>query len=116
MYNIAYVWNLKNSEANEIIYKTEIDPVKLKLRKSYSEFISRRAGLWPASDLPGHCQDSVTACKHSRSGSTLDKKESGPYNFLNPWGSGQDPFPLRALAQGLRNFVTYKVKQTALQM
>ena len=45
MYNIAYVWNLKNSEANEIIYKTEIDPVKLKLRKSYSEFISRRAGL-----------------------------------------------------------------------
>ena len=47
---------------------------KLKWRKFCSGYRSRRAGLWPASDLPGHCPDSVPACQHSKSGSTLDKK------------------------------------------
>ena len=33
-----------------------------------------------ASDLPGHCLDSTPAFKHSKSGSTLDKKGNGPWN------------------------------------
>ena len=37
-------------------------------------------GLSPASGLPGHCLDSVPTGKHSKSGSTLDKKGSGSWN------------------------------------
>ena len=64
---------------------------KLKWRKSCSGFRSRRAGLWPASDLPGHCLDSVPAHKHSNSGDA-DEKGSGSWNFWAlrvwppPWG------------------------------
>ena len=47
----------------------------LKWRKSCSGF-RRRPGLRPSSDLPGHCPDFMPACKHSKSGSTLDKKGS----------------------------------------
>ena len=31
-----------------------------------------------ASDVPGHCLDSVSAHKHSKSGGTLDKKGVSP--------------------------------------
>ena len=50
---------------------------KLKWRKSCSGFRSRRAGLRPAFDMPGHCPDSMRTWKHSKSGSTLYKKGSG---------------------------------------
>ena len=45
--------------------------------------------LVQASDLLGHCPDSVPACKHRKSGSTSCKKGSGSWNLLSPWGSGQ---------------------------
>ena len=64
---------------------------KLKWRKSCSDFRSRGAGLWPASDLPRHCWDSVPSCKHSKPDSTLDKKGSESWNLLSFWGSGQPP-------------------------
>ena len=44
--------------------------------------------LVQASDLLGHCPDSVPACKH-KSGSTSCKKGSGSGNLLSPWGPGQ---------------------------
>ena len=37
-------------------------------------------GLSPASDLPGHCLDSVPACKHSQPDGTLDQRGSGSWN------------------------------------
>ena len=49
-----------------------------------------------ASDLPGHCLDSMPARNHSKSGSTLDKK--APEGLINPQGSSPK---------------THKVKQTA---
>ena len=64
---------------------------KLKWRKSCSGFRSRRAGLWPASDLPGHCLNSVPACKYSKSGSTLDKNGSVSWNFWGPGGLASPP-------------------------
>ena len=63
----------------------------LKWRKSCSDFRSRGIGLWPASDLPRHCWDSVPSCKHSKPESTLDKKGSESWNLLSFWGSGQPP-------------------------
>ena len=40
-----------------------------------------------ASDLPGHCPDSMPARKHSYSGSTLDEKGSRTWNLepLEVW-------------------------------
>ena len=55
---------------------------------------SRRADLWPASDLLGHCQDSVPACKHSKSSDTLDKERSESCNSWDP----------RAKPQGLKSY------------
>ena len=48
--------------------------VKLKWRKSCPGFRSKRTGLWLAFNLPGHCPDTIPVCKHSKSGSTLEKE------------------------------------------
>ena len=60
-------------------YKKRSDLLrKLKWKKSCSGFRSRRvSGLWPVSDLPEHCPDSVPAHKHSKSCGALVKKGSG---------------------------------------
>lgn len=54
---------------------------KLKCRRFYSGFRSRRTGLSTASDLSGHCQDCIPACKHGNSSGILDKKGSGSWNL-----------------------------------
>ena len=48
-------------------------------------------GLSPASDLPGHCLDSVPACKHSQPDGTLDQKGSGSWNSWAPGGLANPP-------------------------
>ena len=63
---------------------------ELKWRESCSGFRSRRAGLWPASDLPGHCLNSGPACK-DRSAGTLDKKGSVSWNSGGPGGLASPP-------------------------
>ena len=69
-------------------------------------------GLPPASDLPGHCLDSVPACKHSKSGSILDKKGSGSWNSWAPGGLASPPGSKKSYdSQGKTNsIVKIKVK------
>ena len=79
------------SEQNISFYCVQVITEIKMWRKSCSGFRSRRAGLWPASDLPGvpgHCLDSMLdfAGKHSKSSSTWDKKGSGSWNSWAPEG------------------------------
>ena len=84
---------------------------ELKWRESCSGFRSRRAGLWPASDLPGHCLNSGPACKYSRSGGTLDKKGSASWNFGGPGSLASPPGSKKSCdSQGETNSIV-KVKE-----
>ena len=70
-------------------------------------------GLWPASDLPGHCPDSMPACKHSKSGSTLDNKGSRSWTIepLEVWPTPQC-LTKSYVSQGEKNSIV-KVKTWA---
>ena len=65
---------------------------KLKQRQSYSGCRCRGAGLWPTSDIAWTtCLPRSTSIVTSKSSSTLDKKRSGSWDFLSPWGPGKSP-------------------------
>ena len=64
-----------------------------------------------ASDLPGHCSDSIPALKHSKSGGTIDKKGSESWNSWAHEGPANPPGPNKILwLQGETNSIVKRLK------